>query len=1109
MFITNKNKDINLKERLDQVIQKSQYVKFLVGFFYFSGLRELYEALKKNPGIQLNILVGLNVDKWNNDIIEWADPNNKKLSNKEIQNKFFASLKTSINSEKFDTADFYEQVKFFIEMIKNNQLIIRKTLNPNHAKLYIFRLSDTTIRETLFITGSSNLTRPGLITQDEFNVEISDYGAQEAEKYFDRLSNEAIPITESHECKDELIRVIEQETLIREITPFEAYALIIQMYLDAFKAKDNQSISDTLKDAGYAPYQYQLDAIQQALSIIEKYNGVILADVVGLGKTIIACAIARSMRKRGIIICPPGLVGDARKKDYGWNMYKEQFKLYDWEVYSLGQLEQLHNAMLENKYQDVEVIIVDEAHRFRNEDTKSYEYLKNICRGKQVILLTATPFNNRPSDIFSLLKLFTIPKKSTITLEDNLYIRFNDFENVFKTILYIKKHYNSSDPEKRQSAYIKYKLLFGEAFSMPDALRKLNDRAKYVARQLRDIIEPVTIRRNRLDLQKHPEYKKQILSISEVDEPKEWFFELTREQSMFYDRIIQYFNTPDEGGRFTGAIYKPYEYEVGAPPDKGDKLPFEYIQQNNLYNFMRRLIVRRFESSFGAFQQSILNFQRITNSVLIFIEKTGKYILDRDLLEKIYDKDIDEIEKYLEEYSNKITNGVYPKNHKIYDVNKFKEKEKFINDIQSDLKLFQEILSSIDRLDIVNQDPKIDKLIQEITQQLQNDPSRKIVIFSEYIDTVDYLKPKLENVFQNKILSISGNLSRQILNTIYTNFDASCPVHQQKNDYTIILTTDKLSEGFNLNRSGMVINYDIPWNPVRVIQRLGRINRIGKKVFDKLYIVNFFPTEKGAQEIQSREIAANKMFMIHNVLGEDAKIFDIDEEPSPSNLFKKIQQNPDTLEEESFYTRIMQEYQELEKNHPEVLQKLRNLPPRIKVAKQHNNSELLVFIKKKHLLFQYIPYDTTTNYTPQVITIEEAFDKIRCSYSTRSVPLSKTFWDAYTSVKTLHESTSKARSNENSIEQKAFNNLNTLLRDAAIQNKEFIETLLDDINHYGTLPDYTLRRIANINTKKPDGANKQISQLKQELGENYLAKEKATQASATREIIVAIENQKG
>ena len=173
-----------------------------------------------------------------------------------------------------------------------------------------------------------------------------------------------------------------------------------------------------------------------------------------------------------------------------------------------------------------------------------------------------------------------------------------------------------------------------------------------------------------------------------------------------------------------------------------------------------------------------------------------------------------------------------------------------------------------------------------------------------------------------------------------------------------MLASDKISEGFNLNRAGLVINYDIPWNPVRVIQRVGRINRISRKVFNDLYIVNFFPTERGAELVKSREIASNKMFLIHSTLGEDAKIFDIDEEPTPSGLFNRIQQNPDEHEEESFYTKALKEYLKIKRAHPELIFALKKYPPRIKVAKRYSENELLVFMRKGRLYIHGVRYDS-------------------------------------------------------------------------------------------------------------------------------------------------------
>ena len=419
-FITNHN-TANLKKRLIELIQKSDELKFLVGFFYFSGIRELYEGLKEKPDVNIKVLVGLNVDKTNFGILEFADQNNQ-LSDEEKSYKFLRSVKKSLNTEDFDTEEFYQQVRYFIKLISENKLTIRKTYNPNHAKIYLFKLEEGQVgRKNLFITGSSNLTKAGITTQEEFNVEISDFGFDDAEEYFDSLWGEAIKITEDAVIKRGLIDIIENETLVKDITPFEAFVLILKTYLDSFEQREvGQSLVKTFEENGYTPYQYQLDAVKQALAIIENNNGVIIADVVGLGKTIIACAVARELKKRGVVICPPGLVGD-RNKNSGWKKYTEEFGLYDWEVRSLGDLENIADFV--NRAKDIEVVIVDEAHRFRNQDTQDYEYLKNICRNKIVILLTATPFNNRPGDILSLLKLFITPKKSSIIYRQGCFLK--------------------------------------------------------------------------------------------------------------------------------------------------------------------------------------------------------------------------------------------------------------------------------------------------------------------------------------------------------------------------------------------------------------------------------------------------------------------------------------------------------------------------------------------------------------------------------------------------------------------------------------------------------------------------------------------------------------
>lgn len=1118
-FITNSHTK-ELKKRISELIRVSKELKFLVGFFYFSGIRELNDALAANPEVNLKVLVGLDVDRHNNSLVELALQEN--LSDEEKIELFFRSVKNAINSDEFDHKEFYEQVGFFIKLIIENRITIRKTFEPNHAKLYLFKLSDNqVIKKNLFITGSSNLTRAGLTTQREFNVEISDYGFPEAEKYFDELWESSVQITEWENVKKKLVEVIEKETHIKQVTPFEAYLLVLKSYLESFEHKDiGTYLPQFLENIGYKRYNYQLDAVKLGLSIIEQHNGVLVADVVGLGKTIIACAIAKALKKRGMVICPPGLMGDENKKD-GWSMYLDQFQLYDWEVRSQGKLEETFEYLMGR--QDFEVIIVDEAHRFRNPDTQNYELLKNICRGKQVILLTATPFNNKPSDILALLNLFILPRKSSITLDNDLIALFRSFGYLFDMLSYIKKNHSSRDPKKKAKAQAYYMTIFGETGI---DLGKVSRKTHLLAKQIRDIIEPITIRRNRLDLTKNPRYQNEVRELSVVHDPIEWFFELTAEQSEFYDQVINsYFADPIDNGRFTGAIYRPFEYESWGVKNKDEterEVNREFLQQRNLFDIMRRLVVKRFESSFGSFGKTIANFKRINQTVLLFIQKTGKgdlfngeYILDRDLLEEIVRLDDDEIEERLLEYEKQILAGVYPKKHKRYRIREFKNKEKFIADIHSDIRLFDEILEKLNQFNLLHNDPKATCLLNHIAIELEKpanheEPKRKLIIFSEYSDTVDYVYEHIANLrpeLAKRTLVAKGNISQSKFEEIIRNFDAANP--NPLDNYDILLCTDKLSEGFNLNRAGMIINYDIPWNPVRVIQRLGRINRISRKVFDELYIVNFFPTEQGAELVKSREIAQNKMFMIHNTLGEDAKIFDIDEEPTPAKLFQKIMQNPDEAEEESFYTKVLNIYNGFKKQYPEIVGNLQNMPQRVKVAKPSDCNNLMVCFKKNRM---YIRLGQHVNgaFSIEDTSLEFIIDKIQCTPETAALPLDGDFWEEYRQIKSFKAKAEIATS-ELSIEKTALNKIKFFLSlqdPELLPLKHFLRVLREDILDYGTLSQYTLRRIANLklNENGISSIVEEISKIRDELGEDYLEREKKRRLNTSAEIIIAIKN---
>ncbi|RME66869.1 MAG: hypothetical protein D6778_04060 [Nitrospirae bacterium] len=290
---------------------------------------------------------------------------------------------------------------------------------------------------------------------------------------------------------------------------------------------------------------------------------------------------------------------------------------------------------------------------------------------------------------------------------------------------------------------------------------------------------------------------------------------------------------------------------------------------------------------------------------------------------------------------------------------------------------------------------------------------------------------------------------------------------------------------------------------------MGRINRISKKVFESLYIVNFLPTEKGADLVRSREIASSKMFLIHNTLGEDSKIFDIDEEPTPSGLYNRLQQNPERLEGESFYTRVLKEFERIKEESPEIVHSLKDFPPRVKVAKASDRDELFVVVKKGRLYVYRKGYDSEE--PPQLLGLEEVIERIRAERHEKALPLSDRFWELYKEVKNYREVPPRGLS-ENSLQQRAINNLMSILRIDDLEEltplKPFVRTLLEDILDYGTLSDYTLRRLSNIDIKRPYDMIKELRTLRAELGENYLEREKQHLKSVMKEIIIAIENRK-
>ena len=384
-FFTNEP-ERDLYSRFSKILKSNtQFFDVLVGYFRTSGFFRLYPAMGDIEKIR--ILVGLNVDKFTVDIIDQARQPTLKEASEEFASQVEAEFEKSETNERIEKG-----VRQFIEWLKSGKLEMRMYAKaPIHAKVYIMR-KDPAKADYYgsVITGSSNFSEAGLVNNLEFNVELKDSpDVRFALEHFEELWKDGVPVTDAY------IDAVEKKTWLRnDITPYEIYLKTLYEFFREEINSDKDILSKDLLPEEYMQLQYQLDAVVQAKKMLQAYNGVFISDVVGLGKTYICSMLAKSLGKgRKLVICPPVLT----------EYWKDV--LFDFDVsanvVSLGKLD----TILEGNV-DYDYVFVDEAHRFRNAGTDSFSKLHEICYGKKVILISATPINNYTSDIENQIYLF-------------------------------------------------------------------------------------------------------------------------------------------------------------------------------------------------------------------------------------------------------------------------------------------------------------------------------------------------------------------------------------------------------------------------------------------------------------------------------------------------------------------------------------------------------------------------------------------------------------------------------------------------------------------------------------------------------------------------------
>lgn len=933
-FFTNEP-DKTLLDRFKSTLKDTQLFDVLVGYFRASGFYQLSDSFESLDKIR--ILVGLGVDE--NSFRAVSEYSSQTVfdfeSHSRAKRQFQENLIDEIESN--ETADERLEVglRKFITFLQVNcldpkqdkvnggngkKLQLRAYPSKNiHAKVYIGRFQPEDRDYGFVITGSSNFSYSGLVANREFNVELRKRGdVAYALDQFEALWKDSVDISE------EFVDAVQKKTWLNDtITPYELYLKLIYEYLqEDINLQDK--ISTYLPD-GFMQLQYQEQAVIQALKKLEEFNGVFLADVVGLGKTFIAAQLLQQVHGRILVICPPVL------KDY-WKNSLIEFGVPA-HVESLGKLE----ALIRKGIDRFDYIVVDEAHRFRNEATQSYADLLDICRGKKVILVTATPLNNTIDDIFSQLKLFQIPKKSTIPGIPNLEKFFNRLRKRFANL-------KKGDPEYRQIV-------------------------SEVSVEIREkILKHVMVRRTRSDVIRYfkQDTESQGLVFPEMQDPQKVAYQFEGRVETAFNTTISLFQ------EFRYTRYISLLYYVGT---KGLS-EFEKQQQRNVGGFMKSILVKRLESSFYAFKKSVGRFV-ISYEQFIKMFKEGTVYISKKV--NVYDlldnDDLDKLEKFVEE-----------EKAQKYAAKDFKKS--FLPDLEHDLVVLKQIEDLWRNID---EDPKLNQLIHEIKTN-KNLKKRKLVLFTESKETGDHLYENLSRSFPQKVMFYSSQggrywkqdnlcnhaVSREL---ITSNYDPNS--RKQVDELRILITTDILSEGINLHRANIVINYDLPWNPTRVLQRTGRINRLGT-THSKVFIYNFFPTSQADAQLGLEKNITNKIQMFHDILGEDAKYLTDGEEIGSQELF-------DTLNRKNAYTgedeegdselKYLEIMRTLRDEQPDLFQKIKELPKKARSGFEQEKSsvaQLVTFFRLGKLKKFY----QNQHGRSQEITFFDAVNMLECAPGT-------------------------------------------------------------------------------------------------------------------------------
>jgi len=926
-----------LVDHINQILSSSEAARFAVGYFFLSGFTSISKEL---DGIkELRLLVGNTTNRETleqlaegyrrlelvKDVAE-AQTYPKRTETRQMADETAENIRSSM--ELMDQTDEAEAlVNTLVRMIEEKRLKVKVyTKGRLHAKAYIFdygMLFDSDGKPVerhekgIAIIGSSNLTLSGITHNTELNVVVQgNDNHTELVHWFDDLWKEAQDFDET------LIQEMQQSWAVVPVRPYDIYMkTLYNLVKDRVEGEDDKDIlwdDEITRDLA----DFQKVAVRQSIQMIRDYGGVFVSDVVGLGKSYIGAAIIKHLertdRVRPLIVCPASLVDM-------WERYNELYEL-NARVLSMGYLHEEDDGasdilLKDIIYRDRDLILVDESHNFRYPDTQRYKVMQRfLSTGKRCCFLTATPRNKSAWDIFHQIKLFHQDDKTDLPIDP---------------------------PDLRQY----FRLIEKGEKKLPDLL------ANILIRRTRNHIlrwygydsvthQPVDPSRFReyMDGQRRayvlvggrhqffPKRELETIEYSIEDTYQGLYHEIRGYLGKSKGQPIK--PIPNE---LTYARYGLWNYVVKS---KQRQEPYTNLQRagSNLRGLIRVLLFKRFESSVYAFRETI---RRLLTTHERFLEALLQGIVPAgDAAQEIlYEPNHEEEQDLIDALRQ--ASGRYMAED--FDINKLRE------NVELDIRLLKKILQLVEPIT-----PDYDDKLQTLERWLAKLPLKdgKRLVFTQYADTARYLFENLNKGGKRDDIEViySGDKSKaRVVGRFAPKANPDYHFVSGESEIKTLLSTDVLAEGLNLQDCDKIVNYDLHWNPVRLIQRFGRIDRIGSD-HDIIYGFNFLPETGIERNLGLRQKLHNRIQEIHDSIGEDSAILDRTEQLNEDAMYAIYEKKGGQLslfeDEEDEYVDLNEAEEilrQLKAENFEEYERISNLRDGIRTVKPSTNKGLYVF----------------------------------------------------------------------------------------------------------------------------------------------------------------------